>query len=141
MIFMGLNDLFRKLAVKISIIVGSAWAFILALLIILLWASSGPAFGFSNTWQLFINTFTTIVTLLMVFLIQNTQNRDSKAQHIKLDELLRRMKGKTSDKFVNLEELPDEEIEKMQTQFRKIHERYTEELLKRAKKRNVAKKE
>lgn len=128
---MNLNEIFRKLAVKVSIIVGTAWAFILALLIIILWATTGPAFGFSNTWQLFINTFTTIITLLMVFLIQNTQNRDSKAIHIKLDELLRSMEGKTSDKFVNLEEMPDEEIEKLQEEFRKVHERYTQELQKR----------
>lgn len=128
---MNLNEIFRKFAVKVSIVAGTAWAFILALLIIILWATTGPTFGFSTTWQLFINTFTTIITLLMVFVIQNTQNRDSKAIHIKLDELLRSMEGKTSDKFVNLEELPDEEIEKMQEQFRKIHERYTQELQKR----------
>ena len=111
---MKLNDIFRKFAYKVSVIAGTAWAFILALLIIIFWATTGPAFGFSNTWQLFINTFTTIITLLMVFLIQNTQNRDSKAIHIKLDELLKRMEGKKSDRFVNLEELPDEEIEKLQ---------------------------
>lgn len=132
---MKLNELFRRFAVKVSIIAGTAWAFILALLIIILWAGSGPAFGFSNTWQLFINTFTTIVTLLMVFLIQNTQNRDSKALHIKLDELLSRMGGKRSDKFVNLEELPDEEIEKMQEKFRKLHDKYEKELAERRKRR------
>jgi|SRR3989344_1928413 len=128
---MKLNDIFRKFAYKVSVIAGTAWAFILALLIIIFWATTGPAFGFSNTWQLFINTFTTIITLLMVFLIQNTQNRDSKAIHIKLDELLKRMEGKKSDRFVNLEELPDEEIEKLQEEFRKVHERYAQELQKR----------
>lgn len=132
---MNLNELFRKFAIKVSIIAGTAWAFILALLIIILWASSGPIFHFSNTWQLFINTFTTIVTLLMVFLIQNTQNRDSKAIHIKLDELLRRLKGTSSDRFVNIEEMPDEEIEKLQERFRKLHDRYEEVLQKRRKKK------
>ena len=132
-----MNSLFRKFAVFISKIAGTAWAFIIALIIILIWGITGPLFNFSNTWQLFINTCTTIVTLLMVFIIQNTQNRDSKAFHIKLDELLRQMKGTKSDKFVNLEELPDEEIEVMQEHFRKIHARYTQELAKRANKKKV----
>lgn len=125
---MSLNDLFRKFAVKVSYFAGRPWAFIVALIIILIWAFSGPLFGFSNRWQLFINTGTTIATLLMVFIIQNTQNRDSKALHIKIDELLRKRKGRSSDKYVHLEELPDEEIEKMQEEFKKLHERYTKAL-------------
>ena len=84
-----MNDLFHKIAQKTSNAVGSAWAFSLAVMIIIVWAASGPIFGFSDTWQLVINTGTTIITFLMVFLIQNTQNRDAKVIHLKLDELIR----------------------------------------------------
>lgn len=132
---MNLNEIFRKFAIKVSNAVGKPRAFFIALFIIAIWALSGPVFGFSNTWQLFINTGTTIATLLMVFLIQNTQNRDSKTLHIKLDELLRKHKGTSSDKYVNVEEMPDEEIEKMQKDFRKLNERYTKTLEERRKKR------
>lgn len=136
---MKLQTIFRKLAMKLSEIAGNAWAFIVALLVITSWALSGPLFGYSNRWQLVINTGTTIVTLLMVFIIQNTQNRDSKALHIKLDEILRKLKG-GSRKYVNLEELPDEDIEKMQDEFRKLHKKYEEELAGRRKKRKASKK-
>lgn len=130
---MNLNELFRKFAVKVSSIAGKPWTFFLTLMLIISWALSGPIFKYSNAWQLIINTSTTVVTLLMVFVIQNTQNRDSKAQHIKLDELLRKLRG-TSHKYVNLEELPDEEIEKMQEDFRKLHNKYTKALEERRKK-------
>jgi len=136
---MKLQNVFRKFAVKLSEIAGNAWAFIVAILIIFTWAISGPIFDYSNRWQLFINTGTTVVTLLMVFIIQNTQNRDSKAIHIKLDEILRKLKG-GSRRYVNLEELPDEEIQKMQDEFRKLHKRYEEELSVRRKKRKSSKK-
>ena len=127
--------MFRKFAVKISNIVGSAWAFIIALLIIVIWAVSGPTFDFSNKWQLFINTGTTIATLLMVFLIQNTQNRNSKAIHIKLDELLRKMRR---EHYMNLEEMPDADIEKLHEQSRKRHEKYEREIKRRTVKRKKA---
>jgi low affinity Fe/Cu permease len=130
---MKLNSIFRKLAIKTSTVVGRPWAFIAALIIILTWALSGPVFGFSDTWQLFINTGTTIMTFLMVFLIQNTQNRDSKALHLKLDELIRSLKGTSHDKFLKAEELPDEEIEKLQEHFRKLHNKYEAVLSKRKK--------
>jgi len=129
------NDIFRRFAAKVSQLAGTAWAFIIALTIIITWAIVGPMFHFSNTWQLFINTFTTIVTLLMVFLIQNTQNRDSKAVHIKLDELLRKTKGSSSDQYVAIEELPDDEIEKLNQKFAKLREKYELELEERRKKR------
>ena len=132
---MKLHDMFRKFAVKISNIVGSAWAFIIALLIIVIWAVSGPTFDFSNKWQLFINTGTTIATLLMVFLIQNTQNRNSKAIHIKLDELLRKMRR---EHYMNLEEMPDADIEKLHEQSRRRHEKYEREIKRRAVKRKKA---
>ena len=91
--------------------VGSPWAFVTAFAVVLAWAVSGPMFGFSDTWQLVINTGTTIVTFLMVFLIQNTQNRDAQAIHLKLDELVRAVKGARQDIFVDLEEKSDEEID------------------------------
>jgi low affinity Fe/Cu permease len=111
-----MNELFRKFAHKISEAVGSPWAFMLALVVIVAWAVTGPIFQYSDTWQLVINTGTTIVTFLMVFLIQNTQNRDSKAIHLKLDELIRCVKG-ARDEMVNLENVSDDELKKLQEEF------------------------
>ena len=134
---MKLNDLFRKFAVFISNLVGKPLSFFIALILIMLWAISGPVLNYSTTWQLIINTVTTIVTLLMVFLIQNTQNRDSKAIHIKLDELLRKMRG---ERYINIEDMPDEEIEKLHAKSRKLHEHYESELKKRSSKRKKSSK-
>src|SRR3982074_983434 len=103
-----MNELFRKFALATSAMVGSSWAFILAVLIIIVWALTGPVFHYSDTWQLVINTGTTIITFLMVFLIQNTQNRDAKAIHLKLDELIRAVEGARTH-LVALEELSHEE--------------------------------
>ena len=133
---MNLNEPFRKFAVKISQIVGSPWSFILALVIIIFWALSGPVFGFSDTWQLVINTGTTIVTFLIVFLIQNTQNRDSKALHIKLDELLKSIKG-ARNSLVNVEDLPDAEIEVLHQEFQNLNIKYKNELIRRGKKKEL----
>jgi low affinity Fe/Cu permease len=112
-----MNDIFRKLAHQTSGAVGSPWAFVTALLIVFVWAVSGPIFGFSDTWQLVINTGTTIVTFLMVFLIQNTQNRDARALHLKLDELIRVVKGARQEIFVDLEEKSDEEIARVKQEI------------------------
>lgn len=101
---------------------GSPWAFLLAILAILAWAAMGPAFHYSDTWQLVINTATTIVTFLMVFLIQNTQNRDTRAMQLKLDELLRGLKGARTS-LVGLEELSDEELEHLQKEFERLRGR------------------
>jgi low affinity Fe/Cu permease len=114
-----MNELFRKFAQTTSKVVGSSWSFILAVVIILVWALTGPLFHYSDTWQLVINTGTTIITFLMVFLIQNTQNRDAKAIHLKLDELLRGVKGARTD-LVDLEALSDEELERLHAQFKRI---------------------
>lgn len=92
-----------------------------ALIVVGVWASSGPVFGFSDTWQLVINTGTTIVTFLMVFLIQNTQNRDSKAMQLKLDELIRATTAR--DAFVDLEDLSDEELAQLDKEFQTIHQK------------------
>ncbi len=134
---MKLNDLFRKFAVFVSNLVGKPLSFFMALILIMLWAISGPVLNYSTTWQLIINTVTTIVTLLMVFLIQNTQNRDSKAIHIKLDELLRKMRG---ERYINIEDMPDEEIEKLHAKSRKLHEHYEAVLKKRSSKRKKSSK-
>jgi low affinity Fe/Cu permease len=113
-----MQDIFAKFSHKISKALGSPWAFFIAFGIILLWAVSGPLFGFSDTWQLIINTSTTIVTFLMVFVIQNTQNRDNQAMELKLDELIK--KSKASNRFIDLEESPEKELKKYQLEFRKI---------------------
>jgi len=113
------HDFFRKFAHRTSNGVGSPWAFIAAVLIIVVWAVTGPIFHFSDTWQLVINTGTTIITFLMVFLIQNTQNRDAVAIHLKLDELIRALKG-ARNKLVDLEELSDEELEKLRQEFHRL---------------------
>jgi low affinity Fe/Cu permease len=122
-----MNEVFRKFANKTSSIVGSPWAFIAAVTIIVGWAVSGPVFSFSDSWQLYINTFTTLVTFLMVFLIQNTQNRDAKAIHLKLDELLRGVKGARTG-LVDLEDLSDDELKQLQEEFKRLHESHSKEL-------------
>jgi low affinity Fe/Cu permease len=117
-----MNDLFHKIAHKTSNAVGSAWAFSLALIIIIAWAASGPVFRFSDTWQLVINTGTTIITFLMVFLIQNTQNRDAKVLHLKLDELIRVTK-QARNHLVDLEDCTDEELEQLEREFERLRKR------------------
>ena len=102
--------------------VGSAWAFLIAFATIVAWAISGPVFGFSDTWPLVINTGTTIVTFLMVFLIQNTQNRDAHAIHLKLDELIHASKH-ARNLLIDLEDCTDEEIEAVQRQFKRQRQR------------------
>ena len=118
-IFCVISDAFRIFARKSSAMLGSAWAFAGAMLVILVWILTGPTFHFSDTWQLIINTGTTIVTFLMVFLIQNTQNRDAKAMQLKLDEIIRAL-GRARNEMVDLEELSDEELDKLEDQFRRL---------------------
>lgn len=115
-----MNELFRKFANAVSNIVGTSWVFIIAVLSVVIWAMTGPMFHYSDTWQLVINTSTTIITFLMVFLIQNTQNRDAKAIHLKLDELIRGVKGARTG-LVNLETLSDEELEELHKEFERLH--------------------
>ncbi len=101
---------FTEFAHHTSRFAGSPWVFVLAVLTIIAWAISGPLFGFSDTWQLVINTGTTIITFLMVFLIQNTQNRDALAVQVKLSELIIKMHGARND-FAQIEDLTDKELE------------------------------
>lgn len=115
----AVRERFRRFAHGISRMVGSPITFTLAVLVVIGWAFTGPLYRYSDTWQLVINTGTTIVTFLMVFLIQNTQNRDSRAIHLKLDELIRAGKG-ARNKLVNLEEMTDEELDQLQEQFQKV---------------------
>ena len=117
-----MNNLFRRFAHAIAEWVGSPWAFVLAVVVILGWAITGPMFNFSDTWQLVINTGTTIVTFLMVFLIQNTQNRDAVALHLKLDELIRAVKGART-RLVHLESFTDEELADLQKEFERLSRR------------------
>jgi low affinity Fe/Cu permease len=105
------SDRFARAATRVSEALGSALAFLAALLVIVVWAISGPIFGFSDTWQLVINTGTTIVTFLMVFVIQNTQNRDAKATQVKLDELIRAVSNARNE-FIGLEDRNEEELER-----------------------------
>jgi low affinity Fe/Cu permease len=103
-------------------VLGSAWAFASAILIIVIWGLTGPTFHYSDTWQLIINTGTTIVTFLMVFLIQNTQNRDAKAVHLKLDEVIRALKGARNE-LVDLENLSDEDLTSLEKQFERVRKK------------------
>lgn len=118
---MNIAESFTRFAKATARASGQPTTFGLALLVILTWALTGPIFRFSDTWQLIINTGTTIVTFLMVFLIQNTQNRDSVAMQIKLDELLRAAKG-AETAMADLEDLTEEELEAFQTHYRKLAE-------------------
>jgi len=117
-----MKSLFHSFAHRVAEAVGSAWAFFFALLVVIIWAITGPAFGYSDTWQLVINTGTTIITFLMVFLIQHTQNRDSRAVHLKLDELIRSVSS-ARNRLVNLEECTDEELAHLEAEFRRLRER------------------
>src|SRR5882672_11883946 len=116
------SDAFHVFAHRSSTMLGSAWAFAGAVLVILVWILTGPTFHFSDTWQLIINTARTVITFLMVFLIQNTQNRDAKAMHLKLDELIRALKG-ARDQLVDLEDLSDKELKKLEEQFQRMRKR------------------
>jgi low affinity Fe/Cu permease len=117
-----MRDTFHRFAHRTSDVVGSPAAFVAGLLVIVLWAVTGPVFHYSDTWQLVINTGTTIITFLIVFLIQNTQNRDSRAVHLKLDELIRSVHAARNE-MVGLENLSDEELDALQEEFAQLRER------------------
>jgi len=118
-----MDEFFHQFASAAARKVGSSWAFIIAVLIIVVWSITGPMFHYSDTWQLVINTGTTIITFLMVFLIQNTQNRDAKAIHLKLDELIRSIK-EARNSMVDLEEMSDEDLNELKNQFQRLRERH-----------------
>jgi low affinity Fe/Cu permease len=118
-----MNDLFRRMAERTAFAIGTPWAFLLALITVVLWGVSGPYFNYSDTWQLFINTGTTILTFLIVFLIQNSQNRDSRIINLKLDELLRGVEGARTG-LVELDHMTEEELEIVQKEFTRLREKY-----------------
>ena len=111
-------NLFRKFAQSAAEVVGSPWSFILGVLLILLWAAMGSYFHYSDTWQLVVNTGSSIITFLMVFLIQSTQNRDARVIHMKLDELIRAVRAARTE-LVQMEKLTDQELDDIRTQFEK----------------------
>lgn len=113
------QDRFARFSMRASVWLGSKWAFLLAVLVIACWALSGPLFHFSDTWQLVINSGTSIVTFLMVFLIQNTQNRDARAINLKLDELIRAI-DKARNRMMNVENLSDMELDLLEKQYSEI---------------------
>ena len=114
-----MNESFRHFAQAVSRVTGSPWTFLAALGITAGWALTGSFFDYSDTWQLVINTSTTIITFLMVFLIQNTQNRDAKALHLKLDELLRSV-SKARNRLVSLEDMSDAELACLHDEFQRL---------------------
>ncbi len=118
-----MQNAFRAFAERTAHAVGSHWAFLFALITIIVWGITGPYFGYSDTWQLLINTGTTIVTFLMVFLIQNTQNRETRVVTLKLDELIRATQDARTG-FVNLDHMSDEELEAVQQEFNRLREKY-----------------
>lgn len=132
-----MRNLFHKIAETVSKKMGAPTTFLLAVTIILVWAFTGPIFDFSDTWQLIINTGTTIVTFLMVFLIQNTQNRDALAMQIKLDELIKATES-ARDELVDLEDLSDEELDALQNDFKRLHEQKYSEATHRIHKKVIA---
>jgi len=115
----SLAEVFHNFASRCSFLMGTKWAFAFALLSIVGWGLTGPAFRYSDTWQLVVNTATTIVTFLMVFLIQNTQNRDAKAFHLKLDEIIRALRT-ASNQMIDVEKLSDEELENLSQRYEAI---------------------
>jgi low affinity Fe/Cu permease len=121
-----MNDAFHRMARFAATAVGRPRSFFVAIAVIVVWAVTGPIFHFSDTWQLIINTGTTIVTFLMVFLIQNTQNRDAKAVHLKLDELLRATRS-ARNMLIDLEDMSEGELQELEGEFRRVHDIACEE--------------
>ncbi len=121
---------FTHFAKWTSRITGRPISFVICVAIIVIWATTGPIFGFSDTWQLVINTGTTIITFLMVFLIQNTQNRDSEAIHLKLDELIRANRG-AHNALLDMEELEEEDLDHMRADYQELANAARQDLRKR----------
>jgi low affinity Fe/Cu permease len=135
-----MDEKFRLFAHKTSTVMGSPWAFAASLTIVIVWALMGPAHNYSDTWQLVINTGTTIVTFLMVFLIQNTQNRDARALHLKLDELIRAT-AKARNQLIDLENLSNQELDAIHAEFCKTQQETAQKLVQIEKTRDKKKKE
>ena len=134
------SDRFGRFASQSSHILGSRWSFIAAIGVVVVWALTGPIFRYSDTWQLVINTGTTIVTFLMVFLIQNTQNRDAKAIHLKLNELIHAV-DKAKNKMIDVENLSDFELEELARTYEKLRTTAQERSQERSQKRPMERSE
>src|SRR5262245_1254851 len=119
---MTMREVFRRFAHRAAEAVGSPWAFMLAIVVVLGWVATGPLFRYSDTWQLVINTGTTIITFLVVFLVQNMQNRDAKAIQLKLDELIRSVHGART-RMVHLEDWTDEQLVELEREFSRLRAR------------------
>lgn len=119
-----MNQIFRKFSLIAANAMGTSWMFVANVLLILIWLVAGPFFNYSDSWQLIVNTATTVFTYLAVFLIQNTQNRDAMAIHLKLDELIKGVKGARTH-LVNLENLTDEELNELQEEFTRLRAKAT----------------
>ena len=135
-----MHDFFRRFARGAAHAMGSPWAFLIAAGTVIVWGLLGPLFGYSDSWQLFINTGTTIVTFLMVFLIQNTQNRDARVTQLKLDELIRAVVTART-KLVAMEEMSDEELEHLEAEFHRLHAEATHVRRKRSDKHRAKKRD
>lgn len=136
-----MKEAFRKIAAKTAYAMGTASAFLISTVLVIIWGLSGPFFNYSDTWQLYINTGTTVATFLMVFLIQNTQNRDSKALHLKLDELIRSTKS-ARNAFVDLDNFTDEDLELLDREFKELREELQDNAsIRRLRKKILAEKE
>ena len=129
-----INRLLEQFSESATRYSGSSWAFALAAGLILVWLLTGPLFGFSDTWQLVINTATTVITFLVVFLIQNTQNRNDRAMHLKLDEVIRSIRS-AHNEMIDIEQLSDEELEQLAKHYHRVREEWE---LRRANKRRMA---
>lgn len=117
-----MNQWFRTFAIHAANALGSSWMFLINVVLIVVWFGAGPFFNYSDSWQLVVNTGTTVLTYLAVFLIQNTQNRDAKAIHLKLDELIKGVEGARTH-LVNLENLDDDELENLQKEFERLRKK------------------
>ena len=115
----AVEDLFARLAARTAVATGSFWAFAAAILVILTWAALGPIFGFSEVWQLVVNTGTTIVTFLMVFVIQHAQNKEMRAVQLKLNELIAAVDG-ASNRLIDIEDLSERELERLYVRFQRL---------------------
>lgn len=115
------NGIFNRFTSKTSTVLGRPWVFVTALIVLLLWGISGPLLGYSNTWQLIINTSTTIITFLMVFIIQNTQNRDNMAMNIKMDIMMKKL-GIRTEELLKAEDESDTALEKEKTRAQATHQ-------------------
>ena len=118
-------SIFGRAATRTAGLVGSPWAFVAAIVVVVVWAATGPHYHYSNTWQLVINTGTTIVTFLMVFLIQNTQNRDARAIHLKLDEVIRSIRS-AQNEMIDIERLSDAELAELSKRYEQIRKEWEE---------------